>query len=61
MKLVTVSEMQQIERESDESGLTYEKMMEYAGLGLANVVNGLSRSVNTLHSVEVNVHQLVRF
>lgn len=39
MKLVTVSEMQQIEREADESGLTYEKMMEYAGLGLANVVH----------------------
>lgn len=39
MKLVTVSEMQQIEREADESGLTYEKMMEHAGLGLAKVVH----------------------
>ncbi|HZD56156.1 MAG TPA: NAD(P)H-hydrate dehydratase [Anaerolineales bacterium] len=39
MKLVTVAEMQQIERESDASGLTYEKMMEHAGLGLANVVH----------------------
>ena len=39
MKLVTVPEMQQIEQEADQSGLTYEKMMEHAGLGLAEVVH----------------------
>jgi hydroxyethylthiazole kinase-like uncharacterized protein yjeF len=39
MKLVTVSEMHQIEQEADQSGLTYEKMMEHAGLGLAKVVH----------------------
>lgn len=39
MKLVTVSEMHQIEQEADQSGLTYEKMMENAGLGLAKVVH----------------------
>lgn len=38
MKLVTVAEMQAIEREANSSGLTYEKMMEHAGRGLAEVV-----------------------
>lgn len=38
MKLVTVSEMQAVEREADAGGLTYEKMMENAGRGLAEVV-----------------------
>lgn len=44
LKLVTVSEMQAIERKANSSGLTYEKMMEYAGKGLAEVV--LSRFGN---------------
>lgn len=35
MKLVTVEEMQSVEREANESGLTYEMMMEHAGNGLA--------------------------
>ncbi len=39
MKLVTVAEMQAVEREADANGLTYEKMMENAGRGLAEVVN----------------------
>lgn len=38
MKLVTVAEMQAIEREADASGLSYERMMENAGSGLAEVV-----------------------
>ena len=38
MKLVTVAEMQAIEREADASGLSYERMMENAGGGLAEVV-----------------------
>lgn len=40
MKLVTVAEMQAIEREANASGLTYDQMMENAGSGLAEVVNG---------------------
>ena len=38
MKLVTVSQMQAIEKEADANGLTYEMMMENAGQGLADVV-----------------------
>lgn len=39
MKLVTVEEMQAIEKEADSNGLTYDEMMEHAGLGLAQVVH----------------------
>jgi ADP-dependent NAD(P)H-hydrate dehydratase / NAD(P)H-hydrate epimerase len=39
MKLVTVAEMQTIEREANASGFTYEMMMENAGNGLAEVVD----------------------
>ena len=35
MKLVTVSQMQAIEKEADAGGLTYDQMMENAGQGLA--------------------------
>ena len=38
MKLVTVSQMQGIEKEADAGGLTYEMMMENAGQGLADIV-----------------------
>ena len=38
MKLVTVSQMQAIEKEADSSGLTYEMMMENAGQGLADAI-----------------------
>jgi NAD(P)H-hydrate epimerase len=38
MKLVSVREMQAIEREADASGLSYAEMMENAGLGLAERV-----------------------
>ena len=31
MKLVTVSQMQTIEKEADENGLTFDQMMENAG------------------------------
>jgi len=41
MKLVTVSQMQTIEKEADASGLTYDQMMKNAGLGLADIVLGL--------------------
>ncbi|HET6846827.1 MAG TPA: NAD(P)H-hydrate epimerase [Anaerolineales bacterium] len=45
MKLVTVDQMIAIEREADEAGLTYEKMMNNAGHGLANVLQSLEGDV----------------
>lgn len=45
MKLVTVAEMQAIEREADASGLTYAQMMENAGRGLAEKVHAAYNSV----------------
>ncbi len=39
MKLVTVTEMQQIERQADASGLTYAIMMDNAGSGLAEIIH----------------------
>jgi hydroxyethylthiazole kinase-like uncharacterized protein yjeF len=41
MKLVTVSQMQAIEKDADASGLTYDKMMENAGQGLADILYDL--------------------
>jgi hydroxyethylthiazole kinase-like uncharacterized protein yjeF len=38
MKLMSVAEMQAVEKESDASGWTYDQMMERAGGGLADVV-----------------------
>lgn len=38
MKLVTISQMQAIEREADAQGLSYAQMMENAGRGLAEVI-----------------------
>ncbi len=38
MKLVSVPEMQQIERQADAAGLTYAQMMENAGSNLAEIV-----------------------
>ena len=38
MKLVTIKQMQEIEKEADANGLTFDQMMENAGQGLANVV-----------------------
>jgi len=38
MKLVTVSEMLEIEKQADSSGLSYAQMMENAGAGLAEVI-----------------------
>ena len=38
MKLVTVSQMQAIEKEADVNGLTYDQMMENAGQGLADII-----------------------
>jgi len=44
MKLVTVNEMQAIEQEADASGLTYVRMMENAGRGLAKEILRLAYS-----------------
>jgi len=41
MKLVTVSQMQAIEKEADAGGLTYDQMMENAGQGLADIILAL--------------------
>lgn len=41
MKLVTVSQMQAIEKEADANGLSYNQMMLNAGQGLAEVVSDL--------------------
>lgn len=38
MKLVTVSQMQAIEKEADAKGLTYDQMMANAGQGLADIL-----------------------
>ena len=38
MKLVTVPEMQKVERQADQSGLTYAQMMDNAGVNLALAV-----------------------
>src|SRR5687767_8330696 len=38
MKLVTVSQMQAIEKEADANGLTFDQMMQNAGQGLADIV-----------------------
>src|SRR5512141_370610 len=38
MKLVTVSQMQAIEKEADANGLPYDQMMENAGQGLADIL-----------------------
>jgi ADP-dependent NAD(P)H-hydrate dehydratase / NAD(P)H-hydrate epimerase len=41
MKLVTVAEMQAVEREADKNGWTYAQMMEKAGSGLAEIVQSM--------------------
>src|SRR5512138_2070927 len=41
MKLVTVFQMQTIEKEADAGGLTYDQMMENAGQGLADIILSL--------------------
>lgn len=41
MRLVSVQEMKNIEKEADAAGLTYAQMMQNAGQGLAEVVQGL--------------------
>ena len=42
MKLVTVAQMRDIEKEADANGLSYAEMMENAGRGLAEIVNEIA-------------------
>ena len=42
MKLVTVAEMREIERDANQNGLSYAQMMEHAGHGLANEIELLA-------------------
>ncbi|MCB9112900.1 MAG: NAD(P)H-hydrate dehydratase [Anaerolineales bacterium] len=43
MKLVTVSQMRAIEKESDSKGTSYEQMMENAGRGLAEIIHAVGQ------------------
>jgi len=45
MKLVTVDEMRAIERDADNSGLSYARMMENAGVGLARIIQDSAYSL----------------
>jgi len=51
MKLVTVSQMQAIEKEADAGGLTYDQMMQNAGHGLADVIIDLFQNEEELEVV----------
>ena len=51
MKLVTVSQMQTIEKEADAGGLTYDQMMQNAGQGLADIVLDLFVDEENLEAV----------
>jgi ADP-dependent NAD(P)H-hydrate dehydratase / NAD(P)H-hydrate epimerase len=42
MKLVTVAQMREIEKQADANGLPYAEMMENAGRGLAEIVNDIA-------------------
>ena len=42
MKLVTVPQMREIEKQADANGLPYAEMMENAGRGLAEIVNEIA-------------------
>jgi NAD(P)H-hydrate epimerase len=51
MKLVTVSQMQAVEKEADAGGLTYDQMMENAGQGLADIILDLYEGDEELQAV----------
>ena len=53
MKLVTIAEMRAIEQEADANGLSYAKMMENAGYGLAEEI--LRGNLKPSETVEVTV------
>ena len=49
MKIVTVSQMQEIEKAADAGGLTYAQMMENAGQGLDRSERGFAGRAVTNH------------
>ena len=51
MKLVTVSQMQAIEKEADAGGLAYDQMMENAGQGLADIIRDIFEGDEELEAV----------
>src|SRR5687768_17119166 len=51
MKLVTVSQIQAIEKEADVGGLIYDQMMENAGRGLADIILDFYRGDDELEAV----------
>src|SRR5215212_1341456 len=51
MKLVTVSQMQAIEKEADAGGLAYDQMMENAGQGLADILLDLFEGAVELEAI----------
>src|SRR5512136_515917 len=53
MKLVTVPQMRLIEREANDSGLSYEKMMENAGYNLSREVLRLSYAQDEEEEIQV--------
>src|SRR5512136_3390023 len=53
MKLVTVPQMRLIEREANDSGLSYEKMMENAGYNLSREVLRLAYAQDDEEDIQV--------
>jgi len=53
MKLVTVAQMQSIEKEADSAGLTYEQMMKNAGYGLSREVLRLAYAQEDEEEIQV--------
>ena len=53
MKLVTVSQMQAIEKEADAGGLTFDQMMENAGQGLADIIYDLFEDDEAQTKIEI--------
>src|SRR5690242_17808602 len=51
MKLVTVSQMKEIEKEADAGGLTYDQMMDNAGKGLADIIRDIFEGEMELEAV----------
>ena len=53
MKLVTVSQMQAIEKEADAKGVSYAQMMQNAGCGLAEIVHAIGQKYGWDHVVGI--------
>lgn len=53
MKLISVKDMREVEKEANASGLTYEKMMENAGYNLAQEILALASQIRDGEDVQV--------